>query len=707
MTDGHRWKSAWRARANRSRLSTRLTRAVVYTGSIVFLVVTLLVSLTLATYTRSLARMDSRALLTEIRYHLDLQTRELDALIAGFVRSNSFYAETIAPSGAPLAEEFDARLSDRSVSSALVWTDADGTVIRSHGSKEDVAALLKIADDADGESGPAVLPSGPAVVAARPIVGSPAGEPVGTVAIARGVSEELLGATGIRNIALITGPAGEQLDGRWRELETPAGYTSAVTHISGGDLVARAALPTVDGNDLFVELSRPDPWLGDGRVWFVVLLPLGLGLATIMVSYVLGMTLARSVDRPLHQFVDYLQDQGYLALQGLRTDEDVLIDPNLPEDFAKLGNVITDLMTQLRINQSELIEAGDQALAAEMAFRTVVEESPEVKILVRGGVVEIANPAAAHFFGLQLGDLVRAEPDGLFSGIQLFDEADNQLELLTVARDVRESPVVARCVTPDQPDRWIELSVAFIDYEGGDYVISARNITEERRLEALRAEVLSLVSHDLRSPLTVVRGYLDILDKPLDEDRRKTAVDSARRAALRMEGLLDDLLHATRAERVFAPKVMRPVDLSALVEGISTSLAMGTEQSVITALEPGITVLGDAVRLEQAIANLVGNAIKHGPEQGEIRVGVRSQDGRAIVTVEDDGEGIPEDMRETVFERGARTPASQGTPGLGLGLYIVRVVAEAHGGTAFVDGAEAQTRFVLDLPAVQPEGDLA
>lgn len=453
--------------------------------------------------------------------------------------------------------------------------------------------------------------------------------------------------------------------------------------------------------------AEPAAVLGDRSPWLAAAFMLMIGLFIAASGYVLGITIGRDIERPLHGFVSYLQDQGYLALQGLRTDEELLVAPDLPEDFAKLGHVITDLMTQLRINQSELIEAGDQALAAEMAFRTVVEESPEVKILVRGGVVEIANPAAAHFFGLQLGDLLRAEPDGLFTGIQLFSESDEPLELLRIAREAHDTPVVARCVAHEQTDRWIELSVAFIDHDGDDYVISARNITEERRLEALRAEVLSLVSHDLRSPLTVVRGYLDILGRPLEDDRRTTAVESARKAAIRMEGLLDDLLHATKAEVVFAPRVMRPVDLSALVEGIASSLAMGAMQEVKAALEPGVIVLGDPVRLEQAIANLVGNALKHGPDEGQVRVGVQTTDGKVVISVEDDGPGIPEDQRERVFERGARTAAAEGTPGLGLGLYIVRVVAEAHGGTVFVDPDAEGTRFVLELPVMLPEGEIA
>lgn len=696
---------AWLRRTSGARLATRLTRTIVFSGAAVFLLASLLIILTLSSYTSSLARMDARSLLAEVRSYLTLHARELDALVGGFTNSNAFYERAAQHGGDAEIAELDARLADDTVVSSVVWVDADGAVVTEHGAAADVEALLALAKDGRPVSGPATLPSGPAVVAVRPIVGYPAGTPRGVIAVAGPIAGDGLAERGLERIA--PGTADDAAAPRgWSELDAPEGYTAAQSRMSDGRYRTRGVLTAVDGSALLVELSRPDPWLSDGRAWFVVLLPLLLGVATVGTSYVLGSMLGRSVDRPLHQFVEYLQDQGYLALQGLRTDEEVLISPDLPDDFARLGNVLTDLMTQLRVNQSELIEAGDQALAAEMAFRKVVEESPEVKILVRSGVVEIANPAAAHFFGLQLGDLVRAEPEGLFSGIQLFDEAGNRLELLSVAREARETPVVARCVTPEQPDRWMELSVAFIDYEGDDYVISARNITEERRLEALRAEVLSLVSHDLRSPLTVVRGYLDILDRPLEDERRKTAVDSARRAAQRMEGLLDDLLHATRAERVFAPKVMRPVDLSTLVEGIATSLAMGAEQDVLTSFEPGVTVLGDPVRLEQAIANLVGNAVKHGPAPGEIRVAVLSRDSRVLVTVEDDGAGIPEDMRETVFERGVRTDASEGTPGLGLGLYIVRVVAEAHGGTAYVDPTDHGTRFVLDLPAMQPELEL-
>jgi signal transduction histidine kinase len=149
---------------------------------------------------------------------------------------------------------------------------------------------------------------------------------------------------------------------------------------------------------------------------------------------------------------------------------------------------------------------------------------------------------------------------------------------------------------------------------------------------------------------------------------------------------------------------MRLVDMGELAEAVCASLQVGAEQQIRVVAEPGIIVLGDEVRLEQAVSNLVGNAIKHGPENGEIRVSVSSQGERARLAVEDDGPGLPEDQWETVFERGKRGPTSSGKPGLGLGLYIVRVVAEAHGGTAYIErSSTGGSRFVFELPLEQTD----
>lgn len=676
-------------------ISMRVQAAMALSAAAVFTVIAVILGLGVTDYARELVSDETSSRLALLRARLDLAASELDTIATGIASSESECRATLATNTLQPSAEFTRWMADQPDNRTVVWVGGDGTALVSSGPTADVAAIAALGSpDTAPRRGLIALPSGPAAIALVPV-----GD--GETAAVLGIAEPLE-AGSIPTSDLTTSLTEEERgsDGAWDDVAPPEGYRDVVTATRGGQLVVKATLAGIDGEAVAtVVLEQPDPGLAQGRLWLVVIVPTALGLVTVGLAFLLGMALSRSITAPIHRFVTYLQEQGYLALHGLRTDETVIVEPGIPSDFAELGDVITDLMKQLRVNQAELMEANDQALAAERAFRTVVEESPELKILVREGVVEIANPAAAHFFGLHLGDLLRADPDGLFAGVQFFNEAGEPVDFLEIAQESNGHARVVRCLVDDQPERWMEMSVAFIDPEERDYVISARNVTEERRLEALREEVMSLASHDLRSPLTVVRGYLDILDRPITDEQREKAVAASRRATERLEGLLNDLLDATRAERVLAPQVMRPVDLGELARSVATSLQIGALQRINVEVAEHVTVLGDRDRLEQAITNLVGNAIKHGPDEGEIRIGVSSRDGHALVTVEDDGPGIPAEHRESLFERGVR--GSKDTPGMGLGLYIVRVVSEAHGGTSYVEATSQGTRFVIALPRTE------
>lgn len=681
-----------------SRLAPRLVLTTTLTTIAVFSLLSVIVVAGISYHLRSVATDSAVHDLAGAAVSVEMSARELDSYVVTFTEWRQFYAQTLSPDESFAGAELDPWLPDRTGAHTIVWWREDGSVIHARGAGPDIAALRALA--AAGESaGAALLPSGPSVVAIRRVIGDPPQPSVGVLAVARPLTDEDL------SVALLSVGADSppDPDDGWRPIAAPPGFADATVRTHAGVLAARASLRGIDGTPVVVlEAAQPDPWLGTERVWVVVLVPIVLGAFTVAVGLGLGVFVSRNIARPLAGFVRYMRDQGYFALQGLRTDEELQVDPRLPDDFKDLGAVIVDLMTQLRVNQAELIDAGEQALAAERAFRTVVEESPEVKILVRDGVVEIANPAAAHFFGLHLGDLVRADPNRIFAGVDLFDEEDHELDLATISERAALQPVVARCVATDQPDRWIEITVAALGDSGTDRVISARNITEERRLEALREEIWSLVSHDLRSPLTAVRGYLDILDRQPPPDTSAEAVRGARYAAQRMEALLEDLLNATRAERAFAPSVMRSVDLGHVTERIVDTLRVTTDRDIRMDLASDVLVLGDEARLEQAIANLVGNALKHGGADGPVDVAVHAHDSRARLTVRDQGPGVPPEIAEKIFERGVRGTSADGLPGLGLGLYIVRIVAEAHGGSVEVEPHEGRGAwFALELPLEQ------
>jgi signal transduction histidine kinase len=217
-------------------------------------------------------------------------------------------------------------------------------------------------------------------------------------------------------------------------------------------------------------------------------------------------------------------------------------------------------------------------------------------------------------------------------------------------------------------------------------------------------EVFELVSHEIRAPLTVISGYLEILGRPLDESSHARALAESRRAVGRIERLLEDLETATCAADCLEPRELATVSMSALAAETITAHQDTSAHRLDVHVQPACPgdVLGDDVRLHQALGNLIGNAIAHTPEDSRITVTVRCEGDTVITTVEDEGPGIPEDRLERVFERFERLGAEDSTrPGTGLGLYIVRAIIEAHGGSVRAEaGSEGGgARFVIELPA--------
>jgi signal transduction histidine kinase len=452
----------------------------------------------------------------------------------------------------------------------------------------------------------------------------------------------------------------------------------------------------VFGVTKFVILEQPHILGGADIVRYA--LPLGLGLVSMLLGLSLGLALERLIRRPIETFIRYMRDEGYRAIEGTPSQEPLVIDERLPEEFKDLGRVIRDLLSQLGVRQEALKRANEQAVAAEHAFRTVVNDSAEAKLLIRSGLVDLANPAAAACLGIPLGNILKQPVTALFEQMRMSTEVGEPLTADDLFELTLDRSATVRCDSSSHGERWMRVSLSESDAPG-TYLLTARNITEEHRLEALRAEIVSLVSHDLRAPLTVIAGYLEMLDRPLEESERRKAAESAKTAANRMSSLLGDLLETTRAEQVFAPTAFRRVDLGALADDIAESMRIGSGHDITIVKKQEAIALGDELRLRQAIENLLGNAIKHTPDGTEITLTVDVIEDRPVVAVEDGGPGIPESRRKTVFDRFARLSNNEGVGGVGLGLYIVRVIAESHGGTVSVeDSSSGGARFVLAIP---------
>jgi signal transduction histidine kinase len=197
---------------------------------------------------------------------------------------------------------------------------------------------------------------------------------------------------------------------------------------------------------------------------------------------------------------------------------------------------------------------------------------------------------------------------------------------------------------------------------------------------------LADASHELRTPLTALRGNVSYVTR---HGATPEVVADLERDAERLARLADDLLVLSREESAASPPA-EIVDVAALAQDV------GAGEGDIDVVAPSpVTVHGDRAALERALENLVQNGRKYGPAGGRITVSVVSSDGRALVTVSDEGVGLQPYEAEQAFRRFWR--GRRDGNGSGLGLPIVRAIAERHGGRAYVEGA----RFTIELPALR------
>ena len=234
-----------------------------------------------------------------------------------------------------------------------------------------------------------------------------------------------------------------------------------------------------------------------------------------------------------------------------------------------------------------------------------------------------------------------------------------------------------------------------------------RRANEElHRVVDMKSNLVSVVTHELKNPLTVIRSAVGILQQEADDDSPTARfTDMIRRAADRMVLLIDDLLELSKAESGQLRIQAEAVDLATLLPSVVGAWeAQAREAGVALEVDPesgSASVLGDPQRLEQVLSNLVSNALKATSSGDRIRVGARAVGHRVDVWVADTGVGLDPADQERVFEAFAQAGTSERRQGgTGLGLTICRDLVHAHGGELRVDSRPGHgSRFVFDLPA--------
>ena len=231
---------------------------------------------------------------------------------------------------------------------------------------------------------------------------------------------------------------------------------------------------------------------------------------------------------------------------------------------------------------------------------------------------------------------------------------------------------------------------------------------EARRMGDLQERLVAMVSHDLRGPLMAVRAGLDLLPRLGDlGERQRTTLERLLRSSRRMEGLVDGLLDLARGRQAGGiPLRLAPARVGEIAaRAISEAKAAEPGASILLEVEGDDEGLLDAQRLEQVAANLLRNALDHGCRETPVEVRVRGGSAEIALEVRNAGAPIPAEILPHVFE-----PFRRGRPdggGLGLGLFIVRELVRAHGGTVELSSDANGTAFVARLPRVPPAGQPA
>ena len=266
-------------------------------------------------------------------------------------------------------------------------------------------------------------------------------------------------------------------------------------------------------------------------------------------------------------------------------------------------------------------------------------------------------------------------------------------DLVHVERDARGAAVLRGLIVDITERKRAEQALRRSERKYSEAFRREREATHRlRALDDMKNTFLEAVSHDLRTPLTSILGSALTLEQAGANIPQEDAVDLLRRIAAnarKLERLLSDLLDLDRLQRGIISPQRRPTDIAELVaQAIRESDRLG-ERTVEVDVEDGLVANVDAAKTERIVENLLANAARHTPTDSRVWIRARRQDAGVLLAVEDEGDGVPLELREAVFEPFRQGPGpSNHDPGVGVGLSLVARFAELHGGAAWVEDRE-------------------
>ncbi|HZS75375.1 MAG TPA: GAF domain-containing protein [Ktedonobacteraceae bacterium] len=436
--------------------------------------------------------------------------------------------------------------------------------------------------------------------------------------------------------------------------------------------------------------------------------------------------------------VKYPQDEGCVPEEGSNeaqmaaplVSKDVLYGalvlrrttPYASEELRLLRN-----LSNMAAAALENVELFHRVRSDQEQLRAIVEASSDgIALLGTNACFLEVNPSFGRIFGLEPQQIVGMEYLELFGCDNDFasEECRELYQIQSAIQEQQPLPYVEIEVPVKGVSRSIGLSITPVSVSNNPFcVLIARDMTAIRDMTRMKANFLSMITHELRSPINAINGYLDLALTGIAgelEEQQKEFIRRARSGSEHLYALVEDLLLVSRADSGQLRLNREIVNLIELV-------ARAVEELELTATDNGLTIsveipsdfpsiYADPVRLQQVLRNLLSNALRFTPAGGKVTIGARviestnngEQEGeepqkQVEVWVRDTGMGIPPEQQERIFERFYQIPlgGSGRSSGQGLGLAIVKMIVDLHEGKVGVESVPGEgSRFVFMLPGL-------
>jgi two-component system phosphate regulon sensor histidine kinase PhoR len=312
----------------------------------------------------------------------------------------------------------------------------------------------------------------------------------------------------------------------------------------------------------------------------------------------------------------------------------------------------------------------------------------------------LSNPAAMHTYGIIPEEAVGLHYEEAILDPSLRDLLSQPMEEGTALTDEIQAP----------NNRTFSASVSLLT--GGGRVVTLRDITYLKELDQMKSDFVNTVSHDLRSPLTYIRGYTTMIPMVGQVNAKQQGfVDKILNGIDQMTELIDDLLDIGKIEAGVGIEIER-CWLPGLVQAVVDDLGMRAQQegiNLVASLPANLPpTMADRTLIRQAIKNLVDNAIKYTPSPGRVEVSLRNHGRALVVTVRDNGIGIAPEHQHRLFEKFYRIKRRDTVhiKGTGLGLAIVKSIADRHKGRVWVESKlDEGSAFHFAIPLISPDDE--